>query len=151
MIMPTKQDLFEFIKSWIDGLSMIRTAYEKNKDYKNMALEFINKHYLFNEESVLFKPTLTNKTIFRNSVDDALSYFIGGKYPEDTGFALKAYESVNINETNTIIEKDLIAIMGILDFKLVNSDESMKVAFTFVLKSSETGLKIKIHHSSPII
>ena len=149
--MPTKQELFEFIKSWVDGLSMIRTAYEKNEDYKNMALEFINKHYLFNEESVLFKPTLTNKTIFRNSVDDALSYFIGGKYPEDTGFALKAYESVNINETNTIIEKDLIAIMGILDFKLVNSDESMKVAFTFVLKSSETGLKIKIHHSSPII
>ena len=149
--MPTKQDLFEFVMSWTDGLSMIRSAYEKNEDYKNIALEFINKHYLFNEESVLFKPTLTNKTIFRNSVDDALSYFIGGKYPEDTGFALKAYESVNINETNTIIEKDLIAIMGILDFKLVNSDESMKVAFTFVLKSSETGLKIKIHHSSPII
>jgi hypothetical protein len=149
--MPTKQELFEFIKSWIDGLSMIRTAYEKNEDYKNIALEFINKHYLFNEELVLFKPTLTNKTIFRNSVDDALSYFIGGKYSEDTGFALKAYESIDINETNTIIEKDLIAIMGILDFKLINSDESMRVAFTFVLKSSETGLKIKIHHSSPII
>ena len=92
--MPTKQELFEFIKSWIDGLSMIRTAYKKNENYKNMALEFINKHYLFNEESVLFKPTLTNKTIFRNSIDDALSYFIGGKYSEDTGFALKAYESI---------------------------------------------------------
>ena len=149
--MPTKQELFEFIKSWIDGLSMIRTAYEKNEDYKNIALEFINKHYLFNEESVLFKPTLTNKTIFRNSVDDALPYFIGGKYPEDTGFALKAYESIDINETNTIIEKDLIAIMGVLDFKLINSDESMRVAFTFVLKFSESGLKIKIHHSSLII
>ena len=149
--MPTKQELFEFIKSWIDDLSRIRTAYEKNEDYKNIALEFINKHYLFNEESVLFKPTLTNKTIFRNSVDDALSYFIGGKYSEDTGFALKAYESIDINETNTIIEKDLIAIMGVLDFKLINSDESMRVAFTFVLKSSESGLKIKVHHSSLII
>jgi hypothetical protein len=149
--MPTKQELFEFIKSWIDGLSMIRTAYEKNEDYKNIALEFINKHYLFNEELVLFKPTLTNKTIFRNSVDDALSYFIGGKYSEDIGFALKAYESIDINETNTIIEKDLIAIMGVLDFKLINSDESMRVAFTFVLKFSESGLKIKIHHSSLII
>ena len=149
--MPTKQDLFEFVTSWTDGLSMIRTAYEKNDDYKAIALEFINKHYLFNEESVLFKPTLTNKTIFRNSVDDALSYFIGGKYSEDTGFALKACESIDINETNTIIEKDLIAIMGVLDFKLINSDESMKVAFTFVLKSSESGLKIKVHHSSLII
>ena len=149
--MPTKQELFEFIKSWIDGLSMIRTAYKKNENYKNMALEFINKHYLFNEESVLFKPTLTNKTIFRNSVDDALSYFIGGKYSEDTGFALKAFESVTINETNTIIENDLIAIMGILDFKLMSPTEHMRVAFTFILKTTESGLKIKIHHSSLIV
>ena len=149
--MPTKQDLLEFVTSWADGLSMIRTAYEKNEDYKNIALEFINKHYLFNEESVLFKPTLTNKTIFRNSIDDALSYFIGGKYSEDAGFALKVYESIDINETNTIIEKDLIAIMGMLDFKLINSDETMRVAFTFVLKSGESGLKIKVHHSSLII
>ena len=149
--MPTKQELFEFIKSWIDGLSMIRTAYKKNENYKNMALEFINKHYLFNEESVLFKPTLTNKTIFRNSVDDALSYFIGGKYSEDTGFALKAFESVTIDETNTIIENDLIAIMGILDFQLINPTEQMRVAFTFILKSTKSGLKIKIHHSSLII
>ena len=149
--MPTKQELFEFIKSWIDGLSMIRTAYKKNEDYKNMALEFINKHYLFNEESVLFKPTLTNKTIFRNSVDDAVSYFIGGKYSEDTGFALKAFESVTIDETNTIIENDLIAIMGILDFKLMSPTEHMRVAFTFILKTTESGLKIKIHHSSLIV
>ena len=149
--MPTKQELFEFIKSWVDGLSMIRTAYKKNENYKNMALEFINKHYLFNEESVLFKPTLTNKTIFRNSVDDALSYFIGGKYSEDTGFALKAFESVTIDETNTIIENDLIAIMGILDFKLMSPTEHMRVAFTFILKTTESGLKIKIHHSSLIV
>ena len=79
--MPTKQDLLEFVTSWADGLSTIRTAYEKNDDYKAIALEFINKHYLFDEERVLFKPTLTNKTIFRNSTDEALSYFIGGKYP----------------------------------------------------------------------
>ena len=149
--MPTKQELFEFIKSWIDGLSMIRTAYKKNENYKNMALEFINKHYLFNEESVLFKPTLTNKTIFRKSVDDALSYFIGGKYSEDTGFALKAFESVTIDETNTIIENDLIAIMGILDFKLMSPTEHMRVAFTFILKTTESGLKIRIHHSSLIV
>ena len=149
--MTTKQDILEFISSWTDGLSMIRTAYENNEDYKNMALEFINKHYLFNEESVLFKPTLTNKTIFRNSVDDALSYFIGGKYSEDTGFALKAFESVTIDETNTIIENDLIAIMGILDFKLLSPAEHMRVAFTFILKTTESGLKIKIHHSSLIV
>tara|TARA_B100001564_G_scaffold18677_1_gene14230 strand:+ start:306 stop:755 length:450 start_codon:yes stop_codon:yes gene_type:complete len=149
--MPTKQDLSKFVLSWTNGLSMIRTAYEKNENYKETALEFINKHYLFSEESVLFKPTLTNKTLFRNSVDDALSYFIGGKYSEDSGFALKAYVSVTINETNTIIEKNLIAIMGILDFEMMSPAEHMRVAFTFVLKTTESGLKIKIHHSSLIV
>ena len=149
--MPTKQDLLKFVTSWTNGLSMVRTAYEKNEDYKQMALEFIDKHYLFNEESVLFKPTLTNKTPFRNSIDDALSYFIGCKYSEDTGFALKAFKIVTIDEVNTIIEKNLIAIMGILDFKLINPTEQMRVAFTFILKTTESGLKIKIHHSSLIV
>ena len=149
--MPTKQELFEFIKSWIDGLSMIRTAYKKNENYKNMAVELIYNHFVFNDVWVLFIRTLSNKTIFRNSVDDALSYFIGGKYSEDTGFALKAFESVTIDETNTIIENDLIAIMGILDFKLMSPTEHMRVAFTFILKTTESGLKIKIHHSSLIV
>tara|TARA_B100000497_G_scaffold107234_1_gene124668 strand:- start:86 stop:535 length:450 start_codon:yes stop_codon:yes gene_type:complete len=149
--MTTENDLLEFVMSWTSGLSKIQASYEKNKDFKECTYQFIDKHYLFNQESVLFKPTLTNKVIFRNSTEDAISYFIGGKYSEDTGFALKAYESIDIEETNTIIEKDLIAIMGILDFKLINSNETMRVAFTFILKSSESGLKIKIHHSSPII
>ena len=58
---------------------------------------------------------------------------------------------MTINETNTIIENDLIAIMGILDFKLMSPTEHMRVAFTFILKTTESGLKIKIHHSSLIV
>ena len=149
--MTTKQDILEFVSSWADGLSAIHNAYILKNDYRREAFDFISTHYLFDKEPVLFKPTLTNNIVFRNSIDDALSYFVGGKYSEDTGFALKEFKSIDIIETNTIIEKDLIAVMGILDFKLANLDESMRVAFTFVLKSSETGLKIKIHHSSLII
>lgn len=151
MIMPTEQDLFEFIKSWRNGLSVIQSAYKNNENYNKIAIDFISKHYLFDHEPVLFKPTLTKKTIFRNSAEDALSYFIGGKYSEDTGFALKAFETVTIDETNTIIDEDLIAVMGILDFKLIKPTEQMRVAFTFVLKTTESGLKIKIHHSSLIM
>ena len=47
--MPTKQDLHKFVTSWANGLSMIQTAHENNEDYKQMALEFINTYYLFNE------------------------------------------------------------------------------------------------------
>ena len=149
--MTTENDLLEFVMSWTSGLSKIQASYEKNKDFKECTYQFIDKHYLFNQESVLFKPTLTNKVIFRNSTEDALSYFIGGKYSEDSGFALKQFETLKLKETHTIIEKDLLAIMGILFIKLKNSDEIIKVAFTFILKPTESGLKIKIHHSSLII
>ena len=41
--MATKQDLLKFVTSWTNGLSMIRSAYEKNGGHKEMALKFINK------------------------------------------------------------------------------------------------------------
>ena len=149
--MTTENNLLEFVASWASGLSKIQASYEKNEDFRESATLFIEKHYLFDKESVLFKPTLTNKTIFRNSAEDALSYFIGGKYSEDLGFALKPFKSIEIKESNTIIENDLLAIMGILVFKIKDSNELLKVAFTFILKLTESGLKIKIHHSSIIV
>ena len=48
---------------------------------------------------------------------------------------------------NILIEDELIIAMGVLSFK---SDEVLKVAFTFMLKESNSNLKIKVHHSSLI-
>jgi hypothetical protein len=101
--MITDKNITEFISSWRDGIMLIQKAYITNNDYKERARTFVDNHYLFNEELVLFKPTLTNDIVFRNTKDDALSYFIGGKYPEDKGFALKNFEDIEINEVNTII------------------------------------------------
>jgi hypothetical protein len=121
-----------------------------DNDYKKLARDFIDNHYLFNEELVLFKPTLTNEIVFRNTTDDALSYFIGGKYPEDKGFALKNFEDIEINDLNTLVEKELIAVMGVFILKQKDTDDPLRIAFTFILKSTNRGLKIKIHHSSLI-
>jgi hypothetical protein len=149
--MILEKDVLTFVESWTSGLSSIQDAYTHNEDYKKLANDFIKKHYLFDHEPVLFKPTLTKKTIFRNTLESALSYFVGGKYFEDSGFALKAFKSVEIEDINILIEKDLIAVMGIFDFKLESSNELPRVAFTFILKSTKSGLKIKIHHSSLIV
>lgn len=141
--MITDKNITEFITSWRDGIILIQKAYIANNDYKERARHFVDNHYLFNEELVLFKPTLTNDVVFRNTTDDALSYFIGGKYPEDKGFALKDFEDIEVDEINTIIEKELIAVMGVFILKLKNTNDPTRIAFTIILKSINNGLKIR--------
>ena len=41
--------------------------------------------------------------------------------------------------------------MGIFKLKPVNKKEIISVAFTFVFTENNDTLKIKVHHSSPII
>ena len=61
-------------------------------DYQAAAEEHINNFYNYQEESVLFKPTLAAEQPFRTDFVGALSYFVGGNsdYPEDNSswFAL---------------------------------------------------------------
>ena len=140
-------DVKLFVDSWKQGVLDIKNVYENKGDYQEQASKFLQTHYLFETESVLFKPTLTREEIFRNSFDRALSYFIGGDIDEDKGFAIQEWESIDTDQINILIEDELIIAMGVLSFK---SDEVLKVAFTFMLKESNSNLKIKIHHSSLI-
>ena len=140
-------DVKLFVDSWKQGVLDIRNVYDNKGDYQEQASKFLKTHYLFETESVLFKPTLTREEIFRNSFDRALSYFIGGDMDEDKGFAIQEWESIDTDQINILIEDELIIAMGVLSFK---SDEVLKVAFTFILKESNSNLKIKVHHSSLI-
>ena len=84
-------------------------------------------------------------------MEDALSYFVKGKFSEDNGFALKPWEEINLQELNILIENNLSTAMGTLLFKPVSSNETTLVAFTFVFCLEEEEIKIKIHHSSPVL
>ena len=140
-------DVKLFVDSWKQGVLDIKNVYDNKGDYQEQASKFLETHYLFETESVLFKPTLTREEIFRNSFDRALSYFIGGDIDEDKGFAIQGWKSIDTDQINILIEDQLIIAMGVLSFK---SDEVLKVAFTFILKESNSDLKIKAHHSSLI-
>ena len=148
MVEPNK--INNFLNSWISGIIQIGKVFLENKDYKESAKKFIESHYAFDSESVLFKPTFTKEVIFRNSKDMALSYFIGGSIEEDHGFALKPWEKISIDELNILEENKLSIAMGILKLKPVNSDKITSVAFTFVFTETNSSLKIKVHHSSPL-
>ena len=143
----TKTDVELFVDSWRQGVLDIRRVYDNKGDFQEQASKFLKTHYLFETESVLFKPTLTREEIFRNSFDRALSYFVGGDIDEDKGFAIQDWKSINTDQINILIEDGLIIAMGVLSFK---SDEVLKVAFTFMLKECNSDLKIKVHHSSLI-
>ena len=99
---------------------------------------------------VLFKPTFTKQAVFRNNLKDALSYFVGGDISEDNGFALKPWENIELEEINLLLKTNLTAAMGTLNFKPYDSEETTLVAFTFIFVTVDEGLKIQVHHSSPV-
>jgi hypothetical protein len=140
----------DFLNSWKDGVIDIGIAYQKGNDYKEKARTFIETHYAFDIGDVLFKPTFTNDVVFRNNVEDALSYFVAGDISEDSGFAIKPWEEIKTSEVSFILDHNLCAVMGVLDLKPLNSENKTKIAFTFILLKDNDRFKIKIHHSSEI-
>ena len=145
-----KKIIKEFLNSWKEGVIEIGKTYQKGGNFTDIAEIFIEKHYAFSEENVLFKPTFTSETIFRNNKADAISYFIKGNISEDKGFALKPWETIELDEVNFLLEDNFTASMGTFLFKPLNEDEVTKVAFTFIFTQINNSLKIKVHHSSPV-
>tara|TARA_B100001057_G_scaffold311626_1_gene311635 strand:+ start:1291 stop:1737 length:447 start_codon:yes stop_codon:yes gene_type:complete len=145
-----KNIVIEFLNSWTEGVIEIGKVYQKGGDFKAIAGIFIEKHYAFSEANVLFKPTFTSEKVFRNNKADAISYFIKGNISEDKGFALKPWETIELDELNFLLDDNFIASMGTFLFKPLNEDEVTKVAFTFIFTKINNSLKIKVHHSSPV-
>ena len=147
----TEKRIMDFLASWTEGVIKIGQEFLSDRDYVNCAKDFLSLHYAFDETEVLFKPTFTREVVFRNTKEKALSYFVKGQIDEDKGFALKPWEKIDLEECHILQEKDFITVMGSLLFKPIDVDEITKVAFTFILIEAEESLKIKIHHSSPIL
>jgi hypothetical protein len=144
-------NIYEFLNSWKDGVIGIGSVFKSDGDYKKEATSFIDKHYAFNESNVLFKPTFTKQVIFRNNKEDALSYFIKGDIIEDNGFAIKPWKSIELLEIHINIEDNFSIAMGVLELSPFSDENPTKIAFTFILDEFDNGIKIKAHHSSPII
>ena len=146
--MNMEKKVLDFLTSWKNGILSISESYKDKGEYEKEGLKFIKAHYLFEHENVLFKPTITKNILFRNDLNSALSYFVGGSIAEDTGFAIKPWKSIEIDEINNLFENNLIITMGVFNFSLNDTNELIRVVFTFILKSTQDGLKIKVHHSS---
>ena len=149
--MSQQEKVKTFLHSWREGVIGIGKVFTAKGDYQSSAEEFLSKHYAFDTEEVLFKPTFTKEVVFRNTKDLALSYFVKGDIQEDNGFALKPWEKIELDELTILEEESYLVAMGTFKFKPVNSEEVALVAFTFCFITADDSLKIKIHHSSPVL
>jgi len=140
-------------KGWGDALVAISETNTKSGQpaAKALAEKVIDSAYGYNLGPVLFKPTLTEAPqTFRTTREGALSYFVGGNssFPKDTGFALKGWKKVEIQNAAIFLAGDVATTMG----NVVFTDKDGKVTTvdkTWKFKKDDAGnLRIVVHHSS---
>ncbi|MAU56561.1 MAG: hypothetical protein CBB88_00655 [Rhizobiales bacterium TMED28] len=146
-----KNEVKKFLSSWTKGVIEIGRAHQEKSDFEGVAINFLNHHYAFEEDDVMFKPTFTSIKLFRNNFEEALSYFIAGSFDEDNGFALKPWAKIELEQEPSIrLVDDCAYAMGSLNFYPLKSEDYSKVVFTFILKKFSNNLKLILHHSSPV-
>jgi hypothetical protein len=121
---------------------------QKATDTANAVLDAA---YGYNMGPVLFKPTLTTAPqTFRPTKEGALAYFVGNNknFPQDSGFALKGWRSVEIKNVAIYLDGDTAMSMG----NVMLTDKAGKtttVDKTWGYARDDQGkLRIVLHHSS---
>ena len=144
----TKSEVMAAQRAWGDGIVDISRVYAETGDAKARATAHINSMYAYDNTIVLFKPTLASEDQFRGDFDGALSYFIGRKGTEDTGFAIKGWTNVRFENEGIYIGSDLAMAMGNYFFTDPDGGET-KVEYSFGYVRGDDGkLKIMLQHSS---
>ena len=148
-----QHDILQALSDWGDGLIAISKAYEDNgQDAARLVAEqILDNLYGFELGPVLFKPTLSGGAqTFRSTKPGALSYFIGHdpEYPNDSGFGIKFWRSVEPETSATFIQNNVAMWMGWVSLTDKNN-AVLKVDKTFGYTRDKIGnLKIVLHHSS---
>ena len=149
----TEPEVLAAQQAWGQALVAISKAYETGGIAKArpLASQVLDQAYGYNWGPVLFKPTLTSEPqTFRLTKAGALAYFVGHdpNYPNDTGFALKHWRSVEIRNVGIQINGNVANTMG----KVLMRDRDDKVTIvdkTWVFKKGDDGVvRIIVHHSS---
>lgn len=149
----TEAEVLAAQKAWGEALVRISTDFRNGgaERARATASSVLDTAYGYNLGAVLFKPTLTTAPhTFRTTREGALAYFVGGDraFPQDTGFALKDWRSVEIRNAAIHINGDVAKTMGRV--LLTNGQGQVtEVDKTWGFKKDDRGaLRIVLHHSS---
>lgn len=144
----SEQDVIDAQTEWGDGIVAIASEHTNGGEYVERAKEHIEALYAYGDNAVMFKPTLASEDQFRETFDQALSYFIGTKGGEDSGFAIKGWTEVRFESNGIFTSQDAATAMGNYYFTGPDGNET-KVEYSFgYVKDDEGNLKINLHHSS---
>ena len=149
----TEAEVLAAQKAWGNALIQISDDYTKSgfEKARATAATIIDAAYGYNMGPVLFKPTLTSSPqTFRTTREGALSYFVGGdsRYPKDTGFALKGWKAVDIENAALHINGDVANSMGNVTFTDKDGKKTT-VDKTWTFKKDDNNVvRIVLHHSS---
>lgn len=144
----TEKQIAAAQKAWGNGIVKIGKLKDNSAAANMAALEHLDNLYAYDTVKVLFKPTKAADIQFRDTKDKALSYFVTGEIPEDTGFALQPWTNVRFENHATSIHGETAIAMGNYYFTTTAGDE-VKVEYSFGYLCDEDGnLKIFLHHSS---
>ncbi|MEO1534445.1 MAG: phosphoribosyl-AMP cyclohydrolase [Planctomycetota bacterium] len=144
----SEADVVAAQKTWGNGIVDISRVHSEGGDYTARATQHINDLYAYQLGDVMFKPTLAADDQFRESFDEALSYFIGREGTEDGGFAISGWTNVRWQNNAVYTDSDSAMAMGNYWFTGPDGNET-KVEYTFGYVIDENGeLRINLHHSS---
>lgn len=144
----TEADVVAAQTEWGNGIVAIASVHSADGDYATRAKEHISTLYAYGDTAVMFKPTLAPEDQFRETFDEALSYFIGTEGSEDSGFAIKGWTHVRWESNGIYADGDSAMAMGNYFFTGPDGSET-KVEYTFGYVRDDAGnLKINLHHSS---
>ncbi len=137
-------------RAWGDSLIDVGSVFSQGGDHVARAKELLASLYAYHVGPVIFKPTLAASKQFRNTVEGALSYFVGGNadYPEDSGFAVKPWTAVRFENEGMVCQSDSAFAMGNYFFTDTQGQET-KVEYSFAYRRGPDGeVLINLHHSS---
>lgn len=139
--------------AWGDALVQISTDYAEGGIDKARATAeaVIAAAYGYDMGPVLFKPTLTQAPqTFRTTAEGALAYFVGHDpaFPNDTGFALKGWTGVEIENAALFISGDTAKTMGHVHITNADGDLTTVDKSWGYQRDGEGNLRIVLHHSS---
>ncbi|NJM55744.1 MAG: hypothetical protein HC841_07470 [Verrucomicrobiae bacterium] len=149
----TEAEVLAAQQNWGTALVQIAKDFETGgiDKARQTAGATLDATYGYNMGPVLFKPTLTTAPqTFRITRDGALAYFVGGdkNFPNDTGFALNGWRSVEISNAAIHINGDVAKTMG----KVRITDKAgavTEVDKTWAFKKDDADCtRIVLHHSS---
>lgn len=149
----TEADVLTAQRAWGDALVKISKDYEEGGIAKAKATAgaVLDAAYGYQFGPVLFKPTLTTAPqTFRPTREGALAYFVGDNksFPDDSGFALKGWRSVEIRNHAIQLHGSTALSMG----NVLLTDKHGKVTTVDktwgYVRDDKGALRIVLHHSS---